>query len=57
MIGTLTTRYGLVHEVKHSTVDGLTTICKRFYLRTLLDEPTRVVTCVYCVTGQRWPDV
>lgn len=57
MIGTLTTKYGLVHEVKHRTVSGLTTSCKRFYLRTSLDEPVRVVTCVYCVTGQRWSGV
>lgn len=56
MIGTLTTKYGLVHAVRdqrHSL--GYYTMCRRAYGVTALDKTDRVVTCVWCATGQSWP--
>lgn len=57
LIGTVTTKHGLVHGVKHTSEPlGCTTICKRAYPKSPLDEPGRTVTCVWCVVGKPWPN-
>lgn len=56
LIGTVTTKHGLVHGVKdYSDTHGCTTICKRAYTHSPIDMPMKTVTCVWCVVGMPWP--
>jgi hypothetical protein len=49
--------HGLTHAVrdKKDSGGGYTTVCRRAYVKTLLDVPDRVVTCVWCVINKPWP--
>jgi len=57
MIGTLTTKLGLVHAVAATRALGVgyTTACLREYVKSVLDVSSRVVTCLWCITHRRWP--
>ena len=58
-IGTVTTMHGLTHAVRDkrdSAGGGYLTACRRLYVKSSLDVPDSVVTCVWCLVNKPWPE-